>query len=97
MYNNNYYSSILNTIMCESTVQKYLMSAIMYMHDVVAYNLQLTDNLSSSTSVYGFKFSFLFLMYSLGLRTLRQSKNLSIVLTNRSVSVVSGFHRTLRR
>ena len=32
MYNNNYYNSILNTIMCESTVQKYLMSAIMYMH-----------------------------------------------------------------
>ena len=53
-------------------------------------NCKLTESLLSLALVYGFRFSFLFWIYSLGLRTFRQSKNLSKVLTNRSVSEVSG-------
>ena len=53
-------------------------------------------NHSSSTEVYGFKKVFCLLIYSLVLRTLKQSKNLSNISQYFAVAVASGGPKDLR-
>ncbi len=58
-------------------------SQVMHSNDV------LTVSLSSCALVYGLRFGFSRLMYSFGLLTFKQSKNLSNIETNLRVSTVS--------